>query len=333
MNHAPESRRFQRTPAPARPRETRRTISRQAQDWQFRNRNRRGREAECSVWNAVSHIQASGTAPTIRMVGTLTHRDARQVRRILKRLEHAGLMEWRRKEARYKNNRLQWVPISLKWENLRQIETTRTSTLETTLPKSFGVKCLTHTDVSERKIAPASGRTAERSPENRTATPRENQNLLTGEKKHADSQSLEPTLSSTHPEEWDCAAIANTLLHLYRISLPIDFLRFLVDRIDCRGGRTIRHFRSYFARAVYRLVCVERGSYEKAQKDYRRRDELAVKWFGNFNFEVRREHAELADTFNRLAQSFRGPDLTLAMCRSMDGDSAGGLQNAGKVAF
>jgi hypothetical protein len=152
MNPAP---RYQRTPSPSpSPREAQRTVARQAQDWQFPSRNRLGRAAECSVWNAVAKIQAGVTPPTIRMVATYIDKDYRQVKRILKRMEKAGLLEWRHKEAVYKSNRLQYVPIVLKWANLRQIEPTPTSPREPTPPKSLGVKCSGHSSVSVKSSSP-----------------------------------------------------------------------------------------------------------------------------------------------------------------------------------
>jgi hypothetical protein len=138
----------------------RRTISRQAQDWQMPSRNRLGRASESEVYNAISHIQASGTNPTISMISRLIRKDSRQVRRILKRLELAGPLSWLHHAAKYRNNRRQYVPIILRWERLRQPEDltpvraavepevillssnepTLSSTLEPTRTKSLGSK-------------------------------------------------------------------------------------------------------------------------------------------------------------------------------------------------
>jgi hypothetical protein len=142
------------------PRQRRRTVCRLAQDWQMPSRNRLGRKAECKVYNAVSHIQASGTNPTIPMISRLIRKDSRQVRRIIKRLELAGPLSWLHHAAKYRNNRRQYVPILLRWERLRQVEDvtpisaaiepevilhssnepTLSSTLEPTLTKSLSIK-------------------------------------------------------------------------------------------------------------------------------------------------------------------------------------------------
>ena len=103
---------------------------------QFLSRNRLARKSECSAFNAVARIQASGTPVTIRLVAQLIKLDPRQVRRVLKRMERQGLLKWRHDRAVYRNNRLQWVPIVLNWDGLKP-QPALSSTGEPTRAKSF----------------------------------------------------------------------------------------------------------------------------------------------------------------------------------------------------
>ena len=274
-----------------------RTISRQAQDWQFPSRNRLGRASECSAWNAVAHIQASGHAPTIRMVARLIHKDYRQTQRVLKRLEHAGLLEWRHREAVYRNNRLQYVPIALRWDSLR-LEPTMPSTSEPTIAKSLGTSFLKNQNRYIERDAPQTLPSPETEKEN--STPTANPTPLTEGKKHVKGQN-EPTPHESYCETWgnypesveawekdtgfqipdrDLDSIIRVMEAKSRFSLQgFDraLLAFMVETVWSRATQPEKHWKAYYATALLKMVSSDRAFFG-VESRFHKRNYLYQKW-------------------------------------------------------
>jgi hypothetical protein len=213
----------------------------------------------------VSHIQASATHPTIRQIARLCRfHDPRQVRRILKRLEKAGLLTWQHHLAVYRSNRLQYVPIVLHWELLRKPEPTPSSTREPTLAKSLGIKCFEkkQTEKIETLTRPVSALAPE-----------------------------QPTSPAPYPDTWDkvtgfeipdkdLESIAGVIKAkgMSVDSLQRDLLAWMVYTVWMRATRPERSWKAYYGAAVYKMLNSDKA-YHGALHNWEERARLYAKWF------------------------------------------------------
>jgi hypothetical protein len=241
-------------------------------------------ELKAQLYGALEYMKASRHHPTNRELCGFLHWKLFKLHYVLRLLAAQGLISNVQKVGYHTGYQVR----QLHPENLARIECHTPSTRECHTVKAFQ-KIHKERDVSEL-VAALIASAPENLPEE--ATPRGTP-PVDGRKEQPQDQ--------TQEGEWDYEDLRRSFFNRTSVALPFTFFRFLVDRIDSRGGKQIHYPRSYFTQAVYRLIRVERGSYEKAQADFAEREERRARYAPLFETpEVTQDHVRSFQTWRAM---------------------------------